>query len=737
MADADTTSFDPVTSSGRLYVSPDSPPGLPQQKGGGGGDPWAEFPDAPPAPKVQPGKATVAPSAPSQTATSSDDPWAEFSDKPPEAKKPARDVGTAEAGVKGLAEGLTFGAMPAVAGLSAASGIPSEAKNDDEVDLNPARPIMGAVKMLHEHFSDHPDPDVRAAYDRGRQAYLEDQNAAKDQHFLPYLAGQLGGAIAVPLPGAGAVSTGAGTLARVGRGVAGGMVGGGAYGAGTAIGEGKDTSGVVSDAAKGVATGGVLGGTIGGVLGRAAPTGVVTDADRAARTAEDLGAPLPRGVVSNNPATVATTAKMKEFPFAGERIGQRVEAAQNAASTRIGDMAEGLAGGAPTRTTVAPSAAPAVQQMVDHNNAQIDHAYDALRHEINPDQHAPMPNLQNAIRAIRQRRSRAGWQSPGEGLQQAENVANGVGHAGGFNGVHRLRRDLREAGNPQKANPGYDAGDFRYLKRAVDADIRSLVRHVSTNPNHAESLYNTAELTAGDLIRTNQQLEGLAKRHGESIVGALLNSAKEKSGNIALLREARRTMSPQSFDQLAGVMLHELGLAEGQTGEFSLARFATNWNKASDQAKALMFSPAHLAEIENIAHLGGYLKDAGKFTNSSHTGSIIVLMDVAKDAALLFHDVVQSGSLGMGTVAGAGSTLGAFFLTKWLASPKTVASMSRWTSVYRALTLNQPTPARIAAFKVATRTLANNIDIPFDRIMERASKQLSTVPAKADEPEEE
>jgi hypothetical protein len=39
--------------------------------------------------------------------------------------------------------------------------------------------------------------------------------------------------------------------------------------------------------------------------------------------------------------------------------------------------------------------------------------------------------------------------------------------------------------------------------------------------------------------------------------------------------------------------------------------------------------------------------------------------------------------------------------SRYMASKATAASMSRWMSVYGALTLNQPAPARVAAFSAA------------------------------------
>jgi hypothetical protein len=47
--------------------------------------------------------------------------------------------------------------------------------------------------------------DVADAYTRGREAALADQNLAKEQHPQAYLAGQLAGVVAMPVPGAGAM----------------------------------------------------------------------------------------------------------------------------------------------------------------------------------------------------------------------------------------------------------------------------------------------------------------------------------------------------------------------------------------------------------------------------------------------------------------------------------------------------------------------------------------------------
>jgi hypothetical protein len=720
----------------------------PQQKAA---DPWADYPDVPPStPRVP---------APPISGASADQ-WAAYPDAPP---KPSREVGTAEAMGRGFQNNVMFGAEPALAGANEAANeeirragaSPEEADSAiKKFDFLPggtaAKTLYGALKVLHDKFGGQttlsdlitgkqPSPAVQA-YDAKRAEEAQANDEAYDQNKLAYGTGAVGGVLAAPVPVVGRIAkAGAPLLERIGEGVANGMIGGGLFGAGHAIGEGKSVPDVAADTAWGVGTGALLGGAFNGMLGRR-PAGAPTAADRAAQTAEQLGAPLPRGVVSNSPMIRATTAKMKEVPFGGEKIGEGVERTQAAAAKSVEDLATNLAGGAPTRTTAAPSAQPAIKKAIESNNKAIDSEYTALRGEINPDQHFPMPNLQKAIKEIKLRRARRGWNDPGVGLEQIENVANGIGHAGGFEGVHGLRVELRAAGKPGVANPNgtsVDPGEMRYLTAALNRDLDAGVRHVSTNPNIAESLYKTAELKAGDRIKVNKQLEPLTQQSGENIIGTLVNSAREKSGNIALLREAKRTMPPAAFDQVAGVLLHELGLAEGQTGEFSLSRFATNWAKVSEQAKSTMFSPQHREWIDNIAGLGNHLKDAGKFTNSSHTGSIILLLDIAKDAALLAHDLTQNGELGVGAALGAGTSLAAPLVARWLASPKTAAPMSRFVTAYRALTLNQPTPARVAAFKVATRQFANNVHVPFDRIMQIASDRLGSAPAQTNVQNEE
>jgi hypothetical protein len=281
-----TYTTDPATgriTSTRIGPAGSGPPTQAQQPGG---DPWAAFPDAAPA----------APAAPA-TSAAKGDPWAAFPDAPPEAKPGStRTVGTGEAIGAGLAEGLSFGLAPAIAGVAETGGpvTPSGSEASDAV----TKFLLGAGHMIADKFSNHPDPAVTEAYNRGREAALQNQQLAQEQHPYAFAGGQLAGALAVPIPGLSA-ARGATTLARVGRSVGAGAVGGGLYGGGSAVSEGQGAAGIATGAAQGAGAGTLFG---------AAGAGV---AETVSKVANRVGS-LFRGAVGDESAKAEAARKIIE-----------------------------------------------------------------------------------------------------------------------------------------------------------------------------------------------------------------------------------------------------------------------------------------------------------------------------------------------------------------------------------------------------------------------------------------
>lgn len=634
------------------------------------------------------------------------------------AEKPAREIGAGQSGAMGAYDSASFGLAPAIEGAAEASGL------DKGLDAYPGsnliRPIVGAAKLMHNAIAGSDDSEVHAAYERGRKAYLANQDAAKEQHAHIFLAGQLAGALASPGFGAGGGATRA---ANALRGVGAGAVGGGLYGAGNEISEGGGLSEIAKSGARGLATGAALGGAVGTVLPRAA--GPVTRGQRAAQTAEELGAPLPRGLASDSAAVNATTAKMRSIPIAGTRVSSAVDRVQGAAGHRIEEISHGMAGGATDRAAADTVIRPGLQTAIDANRTAIDDAYNGLRRQIDTRARFTMPRTDRALTGIMRDRAEAGHVNPAAGLEQFRNVADGAT----FNGAHRARVDAREAGNAVVPHPGYNAGDFNRLTRAMTADLRDMVQAAAgrnpTAQRAALSAFDRAEQQFGRLADQNALLNRLVNARGEGAIATLLGAAKEQGGNLRLLAQLRHSMDPQDFQQIGGTLLSELG-HQNASGEFSLAKFSTNWDKVSDRAKAVLFSPQHLRDIENIAEMGMHIKGALRESNTSHTAGALILLDMARDALMLGVGI-GTGAISAGAAMTGGlAAVPGVVLAHWLATPATAAAMSNWTRAYRAVTLNQPSPARIAAFNLATRNLANNIGVPVQKVMQSIQGRIAS-----------
>lgn len=285
----------------------DAPRGTPG--GAPGADPWADLPDTPtPAPTMAPGGGA-----------GGADPWASLPDTPPAPKVADKQISGGDATAAGVKNGLSFGAGPAMAGVAEASGEPNTLPLEEGED--PTRFFKGAAKMLHGWISGHPDPDVMSAYRRGREAALADQKLAQEQHPYAFLAGQLGGAIA--LPGLG-IAGGATKLARVGRGAMAGTIGGGLYGAGEGVSEGQGAGDVTKSAGAGALTGAAFG--TAGAAGAEVGAKVVNKAASIFRGARKDTAP-------DEAARVVVDALKKDHAAGATRMAPQEIAAANAAGT--------------------------------------------------------------------------------------------------------------------------------------------------------------------------------------------------------------------------------------------------------------------------------------------------------------------------------------------------------------------------------------------------------------------
>ncbi len=168
------------------------------------------------------------------------------------------DRGALDASARGAAHGLTANFGDEIRGLVEASG----ANPDDPASL--AKLISGALKYWSG------DTEAKKRYDEAVARERELTKTAEEQHPIASLAGNVAGAIALPIGAAGQAATLPGRMAA-GAGV------GAALGGAAGVGEGIGAADSISRGLVGTATGGAIGG-----VAPAAIEGVVRGARAAA-----------------------------------------------------------------------------------------------------------------------------------------------------------------------------------------------------------------------------------------------------------------------------------------------------------------------------------------------------------------------------------------------------------------------------------------------------------------------
>lgn len=228
---------------------------------------------------------------------------------------PKPDMGRGAAFVEGARSGFTANFGDEMAGASAAAATPPELKNPMDF---PSEAVRGLAQLGYEYLTGGDAAAKR--YSARRDEVRGQQKTAEEQYPGTNLAGNVAGALAVPVGGA----LNAATLpARMGRGAA---VGAG-FGAAAGAGEGVDAT----DRASRALVGGGLGAAIGGVA-PAAIEGVT----RGVGLVASQPANLIRGAV--NPQGSAERAVGRAYreavdtdPLAVQRLSQNELAASQAA----------------------------------------------------------------------------------------------------------------------------------------------------------------------------------------------------------------------------------------------------------------------------------------------------------------------------------------------------------------------------------------------------------------------
>jgi hypothetical protein len=298
-----------------------------------------------------------------------------------------------------------------------------------------------------------------------------------------------------------------------------------------------------------------------------------------------------------------------------------------------------------------------------------------------------------------------------------------------FEGAHRARSDAAMKGNPAAPHPGYDKGDFNYIREAMKADLRQMLAAAAqakgSNPSKVLAEFDRVEKAFGPLKEANELLDRLVNAKGEGSIATLLGATREKGGDVRLLAQLKAKMPPREFEQIGGMVLNELGAnpsrVEGK--DFSLGKFVTEWNKLGDPAKRILFDPQHLQNLNDIMQMGGHIKGALAQANKSHTGGVFVLFELI-NAAVESSIALGAGAVTPGQFVGAaGVALAPIALAGYLAIPKNAASMAKFSRAWQTFVVN-PSPARIGVLTAAARNMANTLGIEPGAMLKSLQSQI-------------
>lgn len=442
----------------------------------------------------------------------------------------------------------------------------------------------------------------------------------------------------------------------------------------------------------------------------------------AAKTADELGAPLPRGLASDSKIMQATTKAAQQLPLVGPKIGEQAAKTVEAAGGRVNDIADQMASGVVDRASTGAALRPSIKGVIESNNSRIDDAFLSLRNMLDQSGAAELPITEKTLKQIVGERTAAGQTKPKAGLEDIHNL---VDQGATFDGLQRARSDIGNTLNFGAANPGFNGGDLKRVYAALSRDMEGVAGQSAKEgvaPQAAVQALKDANATSAPIIEFNKTLQKLSGiKSDESLVGSLTKAAQDKTGNVKLLAQLRNTMPKEDFEQIGGVALSELGHS-ASTNRFSLNQFATKWNGMGDRAKSVLFSPEHKQVLDNIASMGVHLKDADKFANTSNTaGSAawgkLIAGGAGAIAALTYGDPTK---LIMGLAAAGGG----MFLARQLAKPATASSIAKWTRA-AVLAEHGQSPSRLAAFRLSTQNLLRNLS-PSDQ--SRTNLQQSRMP---------
>lgn len=535
---------------------------------------------------------------------------------------------------------------------------------------------------------------------------LRSQRAVDDYdqqyNFLPSLAGQVVGGLALPFPAAANTPM---RLAGVGAGY------GAAYGFGSA-------NGSLADRLGGAVSGGLVGGAIGGAGGllsqrlaaRGGPRPPSGVDQRVVDAAERQGVEIVRPDAV--PGSRSTYSFLESLPFSGGRVRSDLQRGANQIEQRVADIGE--TANAVPRQTAGENLREAGERYVDRSRSVVSRMYDRAANLAGNAQVTPSQALKTVDDHIAQLSETPSANSTKLSLlnQLRADLVDQAGNAKPLS-IQAIR-DLRTAMRDELGAKGLRYSDTeRRITQAIDSasdDISSQLQGSALRAyQRADRSYRERVDLVDNVVEKFIGGNRLDKRSGEQVIGAIESAARPRSGNAVALDRLMSRLQPAERKEVAATVAAQLG-RRGDDAEaaFSPALFFSQVKNYSPEARTAIFGRQGAADLADLAVISeGRNATMGRL-NNSRSGAVGNWMEAVKGVLAGGGAGAAIGAgTGLGVAAGSGIGFvgapliagGAYVTARMMGNPRVVTALAQAARA----TSN---PARAQAVRYLT-TIAN------------------------------
>lgn len=260
-----------------------------------------------------------------------------------------------------------------------------------------------------------------------------------------------------------------------------------------------------------------------------------------------------------------------------------------------------------------------------------------------------------------------------------------------------------------------DAPNFSFIPEAMSGGAKPITKSVGVVPP-TEFPGATAITPGMSVLPDMRKLKGLENLSNEDIIGRLARMSTDiKTGaDINNFRNALKVIPEGDRPAVQSAIIQRHGT--GSDGTFDPATWVKNYEGMSNEAKSALYGAGGKGTLRQyLDDITLLSKDAPRWEQFAQKRSALgTALGVGAGVTLLSGTVAQAlyGDPAGGVLNALKVVVPAAVVGRALAKPAMAASIGTWGRALRAFTTEVGNPRAIAQFKLATKSLGDNLGVP-------------------------